>query len=320
MPSAGHAGSFAAMGTVMTVRAHGGPDPLPACRALVEQLEDLLSRFRTHSDVARLNAANGTWTAVHPHTDAVLARAVACAEATDGAYDPVLGALVELWSVRTRMIRDLPPAEPADVERALGRCGWHLLERDAGGRYRLAPDARVDLGGIAKGYAADRVRDLCADLGARGALVSFGSSSVATLGTRPDGRAWRVGLRDVHGGPAEHVASVTLTGSLSTSGDYEQGLVTEGCRVHHVLDPRTGRPSDSGVRAATVLAADGAAAEAWSTAMLVRGAAWAFAACARTGVEAVLLTEDAVLVSPGLRDVVRRSRRTGRSQPSSAAT
>jgi len=248
----------------------------------------------------------------------VLQCARSCARATGGAYDPVLGTLVELWDVSARVGADdpagLPLPDPERVAGAVTRCGAHLLDRDERGRYRLSAGASVDLGGIAKGYTADRVRDLCAARGAHAALVSIGSSSIAVLGERPGGGPWRVGLRDVDGGPADRVGAVSLPdGSLSTSGDYERSVEQDGRRVHHVLDPRTGRPSESDLRAVTVLAADGAVAEAWSTAMLVRGLAWSSAACWRnTGLEAVFLTRDALRTTPGLRGRVSGRRAGGR--------
>lgn len=301
------------MGTVVDLRVHGDDARATTerCRALVHRLEALLSRWRPDSDVAALNRSFGRWVAVHPHTDAVLAAARRCARATGGSYDPVMGTLVDLWDVRSRMAAAdaAPLPDHAQVAKARAHCGAELLARDEQGRYRLPTGARVDLGGIAKGYAADRVRDLCARCGARGALVSIGRSSIAALGCRPDGDAWRVGLRDADGGPDDRIGSVRLPGgSLSTSADYERSVEVDGLRVHHVLDPRTGRPSASDLRAVTVLAADGMLAEAWSTAMLVRGLAWSVEACRRVAdVEAVFLTQDGLLASPGLRDRVRRA-------------
>lgn len=305
------AASFAAMGTVVDLRVHGGDAraTVEKCRLLVHRLEALLSRWQPDTDVAALNRSYGRWVAVHPHTDAVLACARRCARATDGAYDPVMGTLVDLWDVRSRMAaaaRPLP--DRAQVARALTHSGVRLLAHDERGRYRLPAGARVDLGGIAKGYAADQVRDLCARCDARGALVSIGRSSIAVLGCRPDGGAWRVGLRDADGGPSDRIGSVSPPdGSVSTSADYEQSVEVDGRRLHHVLDPRTGHPSASDLRAVTVVAPDGMLAETWSTAMLVRGLAWSAAACQQVaGIEAAFLTRDGLLVSPGLRDHVRR--------------
>lgn len=313
--------SFAAMGTVvdLRVRAHDADAFLAGCRDLVRHLEELLSRFRAGSDVSALNRSAGRWVSVHRHTRAVLESARDFARATGGAYDPVLGAVVDLWDGSDHRDDASPAGRPrdgalrgrvpsgGDVARARSRSGIRLLECDGQGRYRLPAGAGVDLGGIAKGYAADRVRDLCAERGASTALVSIGSSSIAVLGSPAGGGPWRIGLRDPAGDAASRVGSVDVpSGAASTSGDYVRASEPEGRLVHHVIDTRTHRPQASGLRAVTVLAGDGARAEAWSTAMLARGLGWSVEACGRTDdLEAIFLTDEALLATPGIHSRVR---------------
>ena len=160
------------------------------------------------------------------------------------------------------------------------------------------PSPRLDLGGIAKGHTADACRDLAVAMGARGVLVSVGTSSVSVFGTRADGSSWRAGLRDPHGGPTSVAGVVELPAggmaSLSTSGDNLGPLggvravcaraaadpraretwretATGGGRSfdHHIIDPRTGYPASAGVRQVSIVASSGVLAEALSTALLV---------------------------------------------------
>ena len=170
----------------------------------------------------------------------MLRDALTLAEGTGGAFNPMIGPLVAAWDVKAMRAayvagRPLPPAPSACVvEAALRASSWDLLSRVGERRWAVrvpgesvggmeVPSPRVDLGGIAKGYTADACRDLAVSMGARGVLVSVGTSSVSVSGTRADGSPWRVGLRDPHGAPTAIAGVVELPAggmaSLSTSGD-----------------------------------------------------------------------------------------------------
>ncbi len=226
---------------------------------VVARHEDMWSVFRPSSEVSRLNAAvasagggdgasrrgadsavAGPGLVVSEETDRLLRDALALAEATGGAFNPLIGPLVAAWDVKAMRAAyvagvPLPPA-PSErvVEVALRASAWGLLSRVGERRWAMgtpaesvggadAPSPRLDLGGIAKGHTADACRDLAVAMGARGVLVSVGTSSVSVFGTRADGSPWRAGLRDPHGGPTSVAGVVELPAggmaSLSTSGD-----------------------------------------------------------------------------------------------------
>ena len=336
--------SFPAMGTRVDVIGWGG-NGMAIVNAIVEVVarhEDLWSVFRVSSEVSRLNAAvvsAGGGEGVSRHlaesaeasaglvvsedTDRLLRGALALAEATGGAFNPMIGPLVAAWDVKAMQAayvagRPLPPAPSACVvEAAIRSSSWGLLSRVGERRWAVGvpaesvggvdvPSPRLDLGGIAKGYTADACRDLAVSMGARGVLVSVGTSSVSVSGTRADGSPWRAGLRDPHGAPTAIAGVVELPAdgmaSLSTSGDNLgplgdaralcAGPVSErvaeraadlraretsretpggGGRIfdHHIIDSRTGYPARSGVRQVSVVASSGVLAEALSTALLV---------------------------------------------------
>ncbi len=226
---------------------------------VVARHEDLWSVFRVSSEVSRLNAAvasAGGGEGVSRHlaesaeasaglvvsedTDRLLRGALALAEATGGAFNPMIGPLVAAWDVKAMRAAyvagaPLPPAPSSRVvEAALRASSWGLLSRVGERRWAVgvpaesvggvdAPSPRLDLGGIAKGYTADACRDLAVSMGARGVLVSVGTSSVSVFGTRADGSPWRAGLRDPHGAATSVAGVVELPAggmaSLSTSGD-----------------------------------------------------------------------------------------------------
>lgn len=273
--------SFPAMGTRVDIIGWGGDGMaiLNAVVGVVARHEDMWSVFRPSSEVSRLNAAvrdaargdcGSRWgvdsaqaspgLVVSEETDRLLRDALALAEATGGAFNPLIGPLVAAWDVKAMRAAyvagvPLPPAPSARVvEAALRASSWGLLSRVGERRWAMglprecaagvdAPSPRLDLGGIAKGYTADACRDLAVSMGARGVLVSVGTSSVSVFGTRADGSSWRAGLRDPHGGPTSVIGVVELPAggmaSLSTSGDNLGPL--GGGRV----EPAAGRAAGS---------------------------------------------------------------------------
>ena len=253
--------SFPAMGTRVDIIGWGG-DGMAIVNAIVGVVarhEDMWSVFRPSSEVSRLNAVvapavcaggasryvvdsaqGGPGLVVSEETDCLLRDALALAEATGGAFNPLIGPLVAAWDVKAMRAAyvagaPLPPAPSARVvEAALRASSWGLLSRVGERRWGMgvpgesaggvdAPSPGLDLGGIAKGYTADACRDLAVAMGACGVLVSVGTSSVSVFGTRADGSSWRAGLRDPQGGPTSVAGIVELPAggmaSLSTSGD-----------------------------------------------------------------------------------------------------
>ena len=253
--------SFPAMGTRVDIIGWGGDGMaiVNAVVGVVARHEDMWSVFRPSSEVSRLNdavastgggggasrcgadsAQAGPGLVVSEETDRLLRDALALAEATGGAFNPMIGPLVAAWDVKAMRAAyvagaPLPPAPSADaVEAALRASSWGLLSRVGERRWAMGvpgesvggvdvPSPSLDMGGIAKGYTADACRDLAMAMGARGVLVSVGTSSVSVFGTRADGTSWRAGLRDPHGGPTSVAGVVELPAggmaSLSTSGD-----------------------------------------------------------------------------------------------------
>ena len=298
--------SFFAMGTMMSLTAYGkhAQATLDAATALIAMLDFLLARMKADSEIAQLNvSAEGDWMQVQDDTDTVLREALFYAEKTGGAYDPAIGALVDLWDIKNRRGKDIPDA--TQIQQTLLSSDYHNIETDKMGRYRVLNGASIDLGGIAKGYAADRVYELCRRQGISSALISLGISSVAALGTKPDGSAWRIGLKDVETDKNACFGVVHLEDQfLSTSGDYEQYFIKEGRRYHHILDKRTGYPTDSDLRSVTVVANNGALSEAYSTALFVMGLDKALSfQKSEGGFEAIFVTADKrVVCTEGIQD------------------
>ncbi len=238
---------------------------IDAAFAELRRVDATMSRFRPDSDVGRVNLASGTAVDVSTATADVLVAALGWSALTGGRLDPCLGAAVELWDVGHRSV--LP--SDSDVERFANRGLWRALEVEPGDvpRVRLhAPEAHLDLGGIAKGYGVDRAADALRDMGIFQALVNVGGDLVA-LGADADGEPWRVGVRSPD--QADAVAQVleVADAAVATSGDYLQYFEQAGRRYHHLLDPDTGEPRRTRMRSLTVQAERCVHADAAATAL-----------------------------------------------------
>lgn len=262
----------AIMGTSIRVELWHGEAAVAECAAdavLAEmhRIDRSMSPYKADSQLSRVNAAAALRpVAVDAELFALLQRAQDFAAWSDGAFDITFAASGALYDYR----RGVRPAAMA-LETAQAAVGYPYLQLDAAARtVRFTrPGMRIDLGGVAKGHAVDNAARLVAGYGiAHGSIAAGGDSRL--IGDRR-GRPWSVGVRHPCGGP-EHMAAVLPLQdvSVSTSGDYERGFVDGAERVHHVLDPRTGR-SPQHVRAVTVLANDGVTAEALSKIVFVLG-------------------------------------------------
>lgn len=262
-----------AMGTVMTHRAFGprAAEALQQVRAEVDRLEGLLSRFRPESDISRLNAAAGQGrVTVHPETVDVLTRAAELSRLSAGSFDITIAPLVALWQAARKSQR---PPDESDIRRVLPLVTWRDLELDpeslCAGLRRVGQ--AVDLGGIGKGYAGDRLVDLLRGCGIGSAFSNLGGN-VVTVGARPDGSPWQVGIQHPRR-EGELIGAVGVVNeSVVTSGDYQRYYTDSGGRRwHHILSPVTGYPAESGWISVTIVARCSLVADALSTAVFVAG-------------------------------------------------
>lgn len=256
--------------TLYAPTAAAGREALAAAFAEVARLDATLSDYDPASELSRLSAAAPTPAPVPvgPELWGVLERAVFFRDATAGAFDPTVGPLTTLWR-QARRTRRMPPVEKLAL--ALKAVGPDALELDAGRRaVRLPrPGARLDLGGIAMGYTADRVLRLLRDRGVDAVLIDA-SGDVAAAGRPPGASGWRVAVAGLEAA-GEPTATVTLVdAAVTTSGDAFQAVEIDGVRYSHIVDPRTGL-GVVGPAAVTVIAGDCTTADALATAASVLG-------------------------------------------------
>lgn len=276
--------SFRAVGTTCSVTATSRPSEhrraqraLAAARDEVVACERALSRFDPDSDLSRLNEAAGGWQTVDVRLREALRLASAARHETNGRFDPtILPALAAAGYDRSFELLDARP--PQRLQDWRGGAAIEVDERS--GRARLGHGAAVDLGGIGKGYAADRALAAMRDAwpGLRGALVDLGGD-IALWGQPPTPGLWRIGIDDPRGGSAGTLA--LAAGGIATSG-RDVRRFGPGKSLHHLIDPTTGRPAEPGPSAVTVVAATAAEAEAHATALAISNYDDAVAHVART--------------------------------------
>ena len=266
----------------------------------IERLEALLSVHREESDTARINEAAGlSPVTVSPETLAVIQRGIYFSRMTGGVFDITAGPLIGLWAIKPPE-GHVPTVEELDA--TLPLIGWEYIEVDeANSRvYLKRPGMKIDLGAVAKGYIADRVKEVLETAGVEHAIISLGGN-IQLVGDT----AYHIGIQDPDQGSGIYLGRITLAdGSAASSGDYERYFEENGVRHHHILDPVTGYPAHTGLRGVSVAAPQSVDADALSTAVFLLGPEDGMALIEDLpDIEAVLVTDDkTILLSSGLTD------------------
>lgn len=250
-------------------------------------VERALSAFDPRSELARVNAgAASARQPLSPMLAEVLEASRRVHAASEGAFDPTVGPLLEAWGFRGERAR---PA-PGLVREARERVGLDRLALDGASVSFRREGMALDLGGIAVGYGLDRAATALARHGVRAALLNAGGD-VRALGAPPDAGSWRVGVR--HPDSARELLAVVELApdrALTTSGTYAKQILAGGRRISHIFDPRTG-DSPVEILSATVVASTALEADALATACVVLGRDEALALLGRAGAEGLLVVE-----------------------------
>ncbi len=238
-------------------------DALKEC----DRLEQLLSKTIEGSDVWRINHAEGQPVEVDPVTAEVIRTALAISEISEGAFDITIAPASALWDFKAETPA-LPDAEA--LAEAASRVNWRALQLE-GNTVTLPAGMMIDLGGIAKGYIGDAVRAYLENRGITSAVLAFGGN-IVTIGTKPDGKLWKIGVQDIDGPAMESMLVLQMGGgSAVTSGNYERGFELDGVLYHHILEPATGWPVQNSLASVTILGDSSAMGDGLSTAAFVLG-------------------------------------------------
>lgn len=245
--------TYFSMDTVMDLKVWGSDarEGIAQIEALLDRLASDWSATEEDSIISRMN--RGEDVALSGEEADLLAQVEALSQRTGGAFHPKLRSLSLAWGFYNGENRNPGFVIPSDSEIAAAMA-----------------EQQWDLGGALKGYAGQQCANLLAQLEVDRAMLTLGGN-VQTYGSKPGGAPWQIGIQDPDGEGYLGILSVTGTISVVTSGDYQRYFEKDGVTYHHILDPQTGRPADSGLRSVTVLCRDGLTADALSTALFVMG-------------------------------------------------
>lgn len=291
--------TFSALGTVNTISVTDFDDAFVIkCAAdRVREIHDRFSAFSERSDISAVKKAAGKgFVPVHADTMHVVGKAKAYARLTGGAFNPTFHPLVELWRIGSKSYA-IPDASAVQDKLELTNAEDILLDFENQGIMLRRPGQSLDLGGIAKGYAADEVRRILEENGVKEATINLGGT-VTVLGS-----ARQVGIQHPDFETGTPMGIVRLSGQASvTSGLYENFFICNGRRYHHLLDPKTGYPSDSGLKSVTLIGSSAMELDALSTALFVLGAEKSRTLIDQFHLEAIFITTDnKVYVTAGLK-------------------
>lgn len=262
-----------AMGTVMTHKAFGllAEDSLTAVCREVARLEGLLSRFLPDSDISRVNGSAGIRSEkVSLETYDLLSQAEEFSRDFPGCFDLTIGPLVSLWHTGKESLAQ--PAE-ASIKQVLPLVNYRDLILNPGKRTAGLRNGgqSLDLGGIGKGFAGDKILEVFRRFGISSAYSNLGGNVVA-LGAKPDGSPWQIGIQHPRRENGLIGAVSVVSQTVVTSGDYQRYFTDgQGKRHHHILDPTTGYPAESGLISVSIVVDKSVAADTLSTILFVAG-------------------------------------------------
>ena len=295
---------FFAMDTVMSFTAYGerGEEAVEAAVQEVERLDALLSTGIAESEVSRINASGEG--DLSEDTEKILSEGLAIWKQTGGLFDVTIYPLMQLWGFPTGNYH-VPTEEELKQTMSLVDSSKVIL---AGNHVTLGEKQKMDLGGIAKGYTSNRIMEIFQEYGVTSAMVSLGGN-VQTLGKKPDGTDWQVGIQNPDNVQGDLLGAVAVQDqAVITSGGYERYFEENGQTYIHILDPRTGCPAESGLASVTIVSSNGMLADALSTSLYIMGLdeAEAYWRIYADEFDMILMTDDGtVYVTEGIRDRFR---------------
>ncbi|MDF2803902.1 MAG: thiamine biosynthesis protein ApbE [Anaerocolumna sp.] len=245
------------MDTIMNLKAYGSKAENAVKEAYnrIDEIEQMASAQIATSDVSMINTNAGKeYVKVNPEIILMLKTAVKYSELSEGAFDITVGPLIKLWGIGSENERIPSDTEIKEALTLVGYKNISINEED-NSVMLLKEGMSIDLGGIAKGYAADEVVKIFKNKGIKSALINLGGSSMYTLGLKPDDSLWSIAIQHPRKDKNGNYAGIIKMSdqALSTSGDYERYFISDGKRYHHIMNPFTGYPADAGVMSDTIV-------------------------------------------------------------------
>lgn len=285
-------------------------DIVDECLAIAEKYENYFSTTITDSDVYKINHSGGSPVTVHDETIELLKLGIAYGELSDGRFDITIGALSDLWDISTKALLEKTDASmipsDADIASALLSIDYHNVKIDGNEVTLLDPNARIDLGGIAKGYIADKMKAFLNEEGITNGYINLGGNVLA-LGGKEDGSPYTIGIQTPFASDNSAIASVEVADlTVVSSGIYERCFTVDDTLYHHILDTKTGYPYDNGLASVTIITKHSVDGDALSTTCFSLGLEDGMALIeSLEGTEAIFITTDNdIHVSSGIGTVI----------------
>lgn len=239
------------------------------CLCIADDYETLLSRTMEGSDIWNINHNAGKPVTVSEDTLTLLTTALSYAEASDGLVDPTIGSLSSLWDFSSEEPKTVPTNH--EIEEALSHVNYKSIEINGNQVTLTDPDACIDLGFIAKGYIADRIKDYLVSEGVKSAIINLGGN-VVTIGTKPDNSAYKVGIQKPFAETGTPLLSISVTDkSVVSSGNYERCFWEGNTLYHHILSTKDGYPVLNDLTQVTIISNASVDGDALSTLCFILG-------------------------------------------------
>lgn len=254
-----------AMDTEMSLKAYGdnAREAVEQAEIEIKRLDALFRRDSAQSKVYKIN--NGSLPEVSDDTAYLINRAFDISSSTNGAFDISIAPVMDLWGFYTK---EFYVPQKDELEQTLLSVNYENVHT-YGNFVTLTNGAQIDLGGIAKGYTSDRIAEVFKSCGINSGIVSLGGN-VHAIGLKPDGSKWRIAIQNPDNDG--YICTVEVSDkAVITSGGYQRFFERDGKIYHHIIDPKTGYPADSGLKSVSVISEDGTSADGLSTALFVMG-------------------------------------------------
>lgn len=285
---------FYGLGTVNYIKVYDCPDEniLQLAVNRVNEIEARMSAFLSDSDISRINQYAGSeLVPIHPETMELLKNAMRYAELSGGAFDITVRPLVELWGIGKK--NNYIPSEQKILQTLkLVNAKDLIINQELGLAGLKNSGQKIDLGGIAKGYAADEVKRILHENNIKNALINLGGN-VLTMGHRPDEEQWKIGVQNPLSPTGNYLGVLNVSEkTIVTSGSNERFFIKDGIRYHHILDPRSGKPTQTGLLSVTVVSDTSLEADVITTALFVMGLEKGIAFLREFAADAIFITEN----------------------------
>lgn len=296
------------LGTIVQFKAYGknAEEAIHEAAMRLNDIDDKMSVFKDYSEISKINMNTGNYEEVSEDTYLVIENAVKYSKLTEGTFDPTIGPLVNLWNIGTDNAR-IPDKDEIEERLKLVNYEDIILDNKNSSIKLCHKSQAVDVGGIAKGYAADVAARIFAKNHIRSAIIDLGGNIFA-LGRKPGGKLWDIGIQNPLRSRGEYIAIISVKNkSIVTSGNYERYFMAGGKKFHHIIDPRTGYPSASKIISATIISDKSITGDGLSTGAYILGVDKTMELIESIpGVDAILITEDRnVYATSGIRQNIK---------------